>query len=321
MRLFFGWVLMAIVGLACGGETGSDAVDSAPFEIQVDADGLVSRVASEMCERLDDCCVSEDYEWFFGPYITDERNADLVAELDQSSQWDRESCVSFLKPAMENTWLGAWLLAVEEGLVEFSEESAGTCIAAIRTAECGESIRTALTDSACFGYAAPSGGEHQRSSFVRSSNTGDACSPIADGFGGLYYGSCDPSESFCCVDTEYGCDPFPGTTERGECTKAGQVGEACNSFPLQLCVTGAECIENECVVVSIDALEVGEPCYDSQKFELLGYCSDSWCDVTGSAACEPMHELGQDCASDWECESGWCDLELSMCDSHPICTE
>ena len=312
-------VLSAALFSACGGGATEDSGSAEKEAILVNSEDLSSRVAAEVCSRLEDCCAEEDYEWFMGAYTADERNEDLVAKLGEDPVWNQETCASFLAPALENTWIGSWTTALDEGLVEYRQEEVAQCIENLREAECGASLRETLLDSQCFGYYPPSGGENQRTIFQRSAEAGEVCTPIADGFGGLYYGSCNPESAFCCVETEYGCDPFPTEEERGSCITASQIGEECNSMPLQLCVTGAECVEGTCTTLSYEELDVGASCCNSQTYELLGYCKDSWCDMFGSEACEPMREAGESCAADWECGTNWCDLDAEICIEHPIC--
>ena len=320
MKRVFVCVLSVFWAVSCGGNNAIDSGDVVTTRLEVAAEDLSTRAAAEICARLDDCCAAEDYEWFLGAYISDERNMDLVESLGANPKWSQKTCASFLKPAMENTWVGSWLAAFEEGLLEYDQASVSECILNLRKTDCGEPLREALLDPECFGYFPPNGGEEQRTIFQRSAQSGETCAPIADGFGGLYYGSCDPATSFCCIETEYGCDPFPTADERGTCISASPLGEECNSIPMQLCVTGAECIDGVCIEFSYEELSVGSTCYNTETLELLGYCKDSWCDMFGSAACEPMAMAGEQCAADWECGTNWCDLEAAMCIEHPICT-
>lgn len=318
MRLLFFLVSCVISATGCAGGEVEDTGNGGPV-VEVAVDKLTARAAAEICTRLDECCASEDYDWYLGAYLSDERNMDLVAQLGDEPEWTLETCTSFLKPAMENTWVGSWLSAMDEGLVGYRAESVGECIESLREADCGESLRNTLLDPQCFGYYPPSGGEEHRLIFERSAAAGESCAPIADGFGGLYYGSCNPEEAFCCVDTEYGCQPFPTEEDRGTCVTASKVGEACSSMPIQLCVTGAECIEDVCTEVSYDELQLGETCYNTEKYELLGYCKDSWCDMFGSAACEPLQQPGETCEADWECSTNWCDVSSAVCVENRVC--
>ena len=58
----------------------------------------------------------------------------------------------------------------------------------LNSASCGQPVREALFDAECFGGDSPAGGEEQRRMFDRTAQSGDACKPLEDGFGGLYFG-------------------------------------------------------------------------------------------------------------------------------------
>ena len=158
--------------------------------------------------------------------------------------------------------------------------------------------------------------------FARTHTQGEACQTIGDGFGGLYYGSCDPQEAFCCIPSELmGCEPFPVLNQEGTCQKASAEGESCGTEPLQLCKSGLECdyATNVCVALNTTPLALGEQCYDSNNYSILGECVDSWCDLFNSGACEAKLEDGASCLSYESCESEFCDE--GTCAPNTICVE
>ena len=174
------------------------------------------------------------------------------------------------------------------------------CLNELNGANCGEEVREALFDPQCFGLSAPEGGDKQRKMFDRTAQAGTTCQPLSDGFGGLYYGSCDPQTTFCCVYDESldGCDPYPVPGEEGICQTASLEGESCSTVtPLQLCATGLECSYTTgiCEAAASEPLEIGASCYDSSSFTITGDCQNSWCDLLGSGLCEPVSSENESC--------------------------
>ena len=144
--------------------------------------------------------------------------------------------------------------------------------------------------------------------------TSEACHPLADGFGGILFGTCDPTTSFCCIDDGRGECGFGGVDDVGSCVAAAQVGEGCSAFaPVLICATGLECIPgvgpgggDGCVAPLTTALDAGEPCYDENSFRLLGDCVGGWCDATGSNVCETRRPDGAVCQTSDQCVSLGC---------------
>ena len=185
-------------------------------------------------------------------------------------------------------------------------------------------MRSAIFDGECFGYSAPSGGDVQRRIFERTHTTDEACQPISDGFGGLYYGSCNPSTHFCCIpDADFdGCNPYPVPGLEGTCIPASAEGESCSSLPpIQLCPSGLDCDynTNTCVSFSLSPLQLGESCYDANNYLMLGECENSWCDIFGSTQCESFISNEGSCLLDDSCESGYCDPDTQICIENPLC--
>ena len=135
--------------------------------------------------------------------------------------------------------------------------------------------------------------------------------PISDGFGGLYYGSCDPNDAFCCIPDAAGdCSPFPIVGEMGTCASVSTDGGACSQeAPLQMCQTGSTCMDGTCVINASASLSVGEVCYEASTYSLLG----------GSKQCEPLKSEEDSCTTGEECASEWCDATDRVCTENPIC--
>ena len=240
-------------------------------------------------------------------------------ELPPLAAVDETTCPDIVSEALTRTWLGSWLAANEAGLVGYDGAAAAECVTQLETAECGDALRTALTDNSCFASTPPSGGVERRAMFSRTETEG-ACQPVLDGFGGLYYGTCDPSVSFCCIEEEGGCSPFPAADSEGQCTPASQAGEACGTgSTIQLCASGLECIDEVCVPEATQPLALGETCYDPDAYRLLGECADSWCDLFGTGVCEPQKAEGEDCWLAEECASDHCDSATMTCTVSQVC--
>ena len=133
-----------------------------------------------------------------------------------------ESCLEYMPIILDRIWLGAWISQYEAELVSYNALGFESCLEELNSASCGQPVREALFDPECFGSSSPAGGDEQRRMFDRTAQPGDACKPLEDGFGGLYFGSCDPTTSFCCVDDPYGnqCNPYPVPSDEGLCQQA-----------------------------------------------------------------------------------------------------
>jgi hypothetical protein len=317
-------------GAGSGIDGGSDADDGADTDDEPDTDGgsgatgvpadaLVAEAAAAWCGAVLGCCDGEDQSWAFSGWSYDDRVAHLHDRMPPTATLDAESCVALVSDILPELWMGQWLSAHEAGHVGYDGAAAEACLEELSTATCGAPVRDALLDSTCFANAAPAGGEQQRRIFERDATSGD-CVPIADGFGGLYYGSCDPTQAFCCLETSDGCNPFPVPGEIGSCTPAGQAGETCSdTWPIQLCATGLDCLDGRCEALSSDALDLGEACYDSSTYSLLGHCSTGWCDLFGSGVCEAPKPEGESCWGDEECATSHCDAVSLTCAVNDIC--
>ena len=237
---------------------------------------------------------------------------------------DEASCRLVVEEMLDIIPLGDWVRASNAGDVTYDAGAAAACVAALDTAACGQPARNALWDSTCFGFAAPSGGPEQRSMFHRTRPVGSTCAPVRDGVGAAFYGSCDPTTSFCCYEVpgRTGCQyPFDaaGVPRSGTCAPVAAVGAACGiAAPLKLCATGINCADDTqtCVAPVATPLAVGERCLDA-SFNQLGECQGSFCDALGTSRCEPQRANGAACTGGDECVSGLCN---SVCVPMTICT-
>jgi len=217
--------------------------------------------------------------------------------------------------------------AANAGSVAYDAAAFATCITALDNAACGEPARKALWDSECLGFAAPGGGDEQRSMFRRTGGVGAACGPIRDGIGAAFYGTCDPEVAYCCYTdpARPGCQfPFEasGAPRAGQCAAIAAVGAECSeTAPIRLCATGNSCDAETatCVAPAQATLAVGAACIDN-SFNLLGECQDSYCDVFGSKRCEPLRTDRTACTTGDECRSGQCEtvcVPLDLCTNQP----
>ncbi len=280
---------------------------------------FLSEVSAAVCNGLVDCCGSDALALYFGPMRDHALLAPLVGQMPPNAELTAETCPGLLASAWDITPFGDWLRAVDAGSVAFDEDLYGNCLADLHTASCGEQMRTALWDGSCFGFSAPFPPK-QRSVFERSGSEGDACTPISDGIGAGFFGTCDPTRAFCCFDDDGSCGlPYDGegNARSGTCAPVADAGEACSLFdPVSLCATGLECIEGGCVEPATTPLSVGDPCIDD-LFTLLGDCVDSYCDMFETGTCQPLVGSGADCTAGWECESGVC--ESGQCVENTMC--
>ena len=311
--------------LACGEvkstDTSSDDIFSGEWTSQTTRDRL-NEISSAICTQLSSCCSERSQEIYFYSYLSNVNLEDFHGQLPPNQTLSQEQCEELLPQMLDITWAGSWMKAIERGEVEFLAEEYTTCLNELQTSTCGEELTKSIFDSTCFGFSAPGGGEHQRSFLKRFQKENDACTPISDGFGGMFYGTCDESQAFCCIDTEYGCSPYPTLDSQGTCTPASKEGEACSTQePIQLCASGFTCSidTSTCSPDSNVTLQVGDTCYDPSIYELTGDCENSWCDLFGSAQCEPLIENGEECVYGESCISGVCDADLLVCVESTFC--
>ena len=317
-------------GMAASGSGGGGASTTATGSTSSTADtssgtgggGATSDVASfagdaaaALCGALFRCCDTASVTEYFTGLATDERLAPFAAKLPpKSTVKTEEACKELLTEIIPVGSFGGWLDAAVAGKVTFVPKAVASCVATLDSAACGAPVRSALLDSTCFAWGAPSGGDEQRSMFVRTATTGLECTPIEDGFGAAFYGTCDPKVTFCCYKdpTKPGICGFPfgenGTPRSGTCKATSPIGAACDAFKdVQLCKTGDTCdaTTGKCIVPTNETLAKGQTCIDS-AYNLLGSCKDSFCDVFDTKKCESLKTMGAKCLGSEECDSGNC---------------
>ncbi len=308
--------------LSDSGTASPDSVDSGePSPFEGGPSDLLRAAAGGICDALLRCCDESSQAWYFQNWRESTLVVDRVGDMPPNTALTPETCPELVETLMERTWMGGWVEAAQAATVSIDGVGAGACLDELEQAACGAELRQALTDSTCFAIAAPSGGDEQRRFIQRTGLLGDRCEPVADGFGGLYYGTCSPTEAFCCIDDGTGaCRPYPTLDATGTCRAVTEDGETCSvDGPLQLCKTGSSCISGVCTRESTTPIDVGDVCYESSTYTVLGDCSDSWCDVFGSGQCEPLKGEGDACLSGDECGTGWCDAVERVCEANPVC--
>lgn len=271
---------------------------------------LLGEVASTTCAALARCCDEGSVTRYFDVLRNNDRFVAFRDRMPPSAPFEEASCAALLEEAFAVAPFGKWIAAVDEGLVRYDQDAAGTCLAELAGATCGADLADALYDSSCFGFSPPAGGEFQRSMFARTTGEGGGCMALNDGIGGVLFGTCDPSQAFCCYPREGGAPGcgYSSADGRGTCKAASPVGESCSALPgqLQLCATGTDCGEGDrCEAPNLTPLAVGATCV-GEDFAILGECQQSWCDVFGSSKCEAPRANGETCRGGGECASGDC---------------
>lgn len=267
--------------------------------------GLVEEVARGVCDALYRCCDATSRAAYFAPMRTQERLASLRDRIPVDGALDQGMCPMLLADVFRVVPLGGWVSAALEGRVAFRASEADQCLARLRTAACGGEVSTALADGTCFGFSPPLGGAAQRRMFVRTSTEGASCTGIADGVGGALYGTCDPSQAFCCNAASGRC--LPAGAAVGTCRPAGRVGAACGISPeLRICATGLECDAStgRCAAPVTASLRPGDRC--AMGTTLLGECQESFCDLGATDRCVALIANGGTCSFAYECQSGQC---------------
>ncbi len=295
-------------------------------QYDIERSQIYTQVADAICQKISTCCDEASQEYYFRSFIDRTDLQDIASQLPPNTPFNLETCLEYMPTILDRIWLGAWISQYEAELVSYNQIGFNLCLEELNSAACGQPARDSLFDPECFGSDSPAGGEEQRQMFDRTAQSGNACKPLADGFGGLYFGSCDPKQAFCCVDDPYGnqCNPYPVPEDEGLCEQASQIGEACSQVePMQLCATGLECSYSTglCEASSELTLQVGDVCYDSVSYSLIGECQESWCDLLGSGNCETLRSSDENCQWDESCSTGYCDIELGQCTENPICSQ
>jgi len=283
----------------------------------ITAETVLDQAAAALCDALLRCCPDDDdVAAFFSGVANAEDDgiyADLKARVPPNAPLDAASCPALVGEIHQRKGIGPFAAAASDGLVSFAADAAGDCLATLDEAACGADVAAALYDSTCFGLQPPAGGDEQRTMFVRTTVEG-ACRSLADGFGALFFGSCDPASAFCCILDEGGGCGFPAADSPGICQPAGLEGERCSGFnPVLPCVSGLECIPgagpddtDACVAPSTTPLSSGDRCYDGNQFRLLGVCSEGYCDLLQTDVCLPAIGLGEPCTGGGQCGDAAC---------------
>lgn len=292
------------------GDAGSSTTDAESSSSGTgEAEGLpmeelIPAAAQATCDALLRCCDTEDQGAYFG-VLNENFLPELIEQTPPNAELTEENCTDLVTQILTRRPFGDWTQAVDDGLAQYDGVAAQTCVDAMNDATCttGEgSVTEALFDTSCLSPSLPSGDGHRREMFSRTGGEGDECRRLNDGFNAIYYGTCDPTTSFCCVPSESdpeACGGLGAGTE-GSCKAVSALGEACTDFPsLQLCATGQDCgIESgECEEPpELTPVDVGENCYDSANFNIVGECPETaYCDVLGTNNCEARVELGEAC--------------------------
>jgi len=309
-----------IVDIGVGPENDDD-VDA------LTVDDVLPGGAEGVCRVLFSCC-DDTLDVFFALVATAEADGifgDLRDRVPPRAELTEAECPALVEEIHRRRGLGPFVAAAHDGLVDFDAAGLRACLDELDDVACGEPARSVVFDSTCFGLDPPEGGEAQRRMFSRTAERGD-CRPLADGFGGLFFGTCNPDTSFCCVVDGSGDCGIPGPDDVGTCALAAAEGQTCSAFaPVLPCATGLECIPGAgpngadgCLAPSTTALAIGARCYDGASFRLTGQCADGWCDILGSDVCEDFVAPGASCTSGEPCGPGKACVD-GVCADNPVC--
>ncbi len=309
-------------------DAGSEALPETAVETQPETtpnpalDRLAQDIAKNVCGALFRCCNNDHINQYFLFYRENRLLESFKPRLPPVATLTQETCTTVLQEMIVIVPFGDWINAAKVGKVQFDAAAAQTCLQTLQNAACGEAVSNALFDSTCFGATAPVGGTEQRKAFARTSSAGQECTILRDGVGAGFFGTCDPTQNFCCYPNTQGTtDPcgYPKEGVKGVCKKASAVNEACAVAPtVQLCKTGLDCGDNNrCEAPNTTPLKVGDSC-STERFQPLGECQSSWCDLTGTRKCTAFKEDGAACGFGSECKSKGC--ENKLCAKPTYCT-
>jgi hypothetical protein len=279
---------------------------------------FVVDVAAATCAAAFRCCDAADRDVIFAPIRNDGADEWSLAAFrsrlpPEDADFTEAECRAVLAEAYAIRPFGSWISEVSAGRVEFVADAYASCLEALETASCGDEMAAALTDSTCFAFVPPVGGETQRRMFRREGQPGDPCRRLEDGVGAGLYGTCDPLRAFCCFDRpDVGSSCWlPSTPDAvGTCRAVAATGESCNFSPrsFQLCATGSDCGDEgtcEAPASSLPVVAEGQRCFEDLRF--VANCGpDASCDVLGTGTCVGLRELGEACEDPSVCRSGVC---------------
>jgi hypothetical protein len=310
--------------------TGPDAADAGPTATDasvtdggagIPLDSLATEIAASVCASLFRCCTTaEDLTTYFAPYVASTRLESVRSRLPPNvsgAAFTEATCRAALTDAYAITPWADWISAARAGRVTYDGARAQACRTTLREAACGRPAWDALTDPRCFGFT-PATGDAQRSFFRRTQTAGAACSYLRDGAGGVFFGTCDPSQAFCCYNNGGRCSVVPGSMlpgAMGTCRAASAVGEACTIAPsLQVCRTGLECDgTNRCAAARTGMLASGASCWSAAD-GLLGDCpAGEYCSILGTNRCETLRAEGASCGGGDQCVSAFCACPSGRC--------
>lgn len=283
---------------------------------------LIDEAAEAVCAGLTRCCDDTAMAQFFGPIVEGELFESFRGRVPPMATLTEDECGDVLAEIYAIRPFGDWVEAASRGEVDFVESELDACLTELDEAECGAEMASRLFDGECLAFVAPNGGESQRRMFDRTRTEGDACAPISDGLGAGFYGSCDPLLAFCCYRAPGSDDcAFPVAGAVGTCAAVADEGEPCayGSLPLQLCATGLYCNDmGRCEAEATTPLDNGEPCA-SAGFDILGECSDGYCDLLGTRECTARKANGESCTGGEECAGGECSGTPRVCRTSAFC--
>lgn len=319
-----------------GGQLDASTSDAAPLD-DAGTDGetpdatvppsrlstLIDEAAAAVCAGLTRCCDDDAMAQFFGTIVGNETFESFRPRVPPMATLTEEECGDVLAEIYAIRPFGDWVDAASRDQVDFVESELDACLTELEDASCGAELASRLFDGECFGFAAPNGGESQRRIFERTRTEGDTCEPISDGFGSGFYGTCDPDVAFCCYRAPGSEDcGFPVSGAVGTCANAAAAGEPCayGSLPLRLCETGLYCNDmGRCEAEATAPLDNGEECA-SPGFDILGECTDGFCDLLGTRQCTARKANGERCADPGECSGGECSGTPRVCRTSTFCS-
>lgn len=276
--------------------------------------------ATSICGALYRCCDAVSMEVYFAPYLNSPDLAAFQSQIPPNKDFaDEAECRATVKAMLDVVPFGDWVAQATAGNVAYDAAAMAQCLSALDGAACGDAVNQALYDSTCLGFAPPAGGAEQRKTFHRTQVAGDTCHPIFDGTGARVYGTCDPTQFFCCYNNPATPGKCAGAVDintnmkrTGTCKAVSATGQPCyvnvNPLDFQVCATGSACgfTSDTCIVEGTGALQLGQDCLDPQEFVVLGSCQNSYCDDFNTGKCVAKKADGMACLAGYECANGGC---------------
>ncbi|MCK5690919.1 hypothetical protein KAI87_16680 [Myxococcota bacterium] len=284
---------LALLGCDSESDSNNDIVNETPVADPVAIEDLPVAYAASACTWFWTCCDS----------------VEQISELDYTSE---EACIADITGKVEGD-LSDFEPGIAAGIIIYSEEDAGACVAAIEAAACGGDFEEVFSPPAC------------DATFVGTIAVGDACADSMECAGDRSW--CDDYTDVCLAETTV--DAGGSCADNHAYCEAGffcnQV-DICTSMPVE----GEECYFGTCAAgfacsyqpdFCVTPFAEGDSCQNDSQCASGFFCI--WPDESTAlpdGICSVTVPNGSFCRTSESCLSGDCDWRNQVCVDKPAPT-